>query len=293
MTGRGIAKSFLAHEQAEGEGARVRRSIGSMKARNFSPFLLLDHLVATGKGFPDHPHRGQETITYVLQGNVDHEDFTGSKGTIGRGDLQFMTAGKGIVHAEMPREGDSGEPPEIMQLWVDLPIELKACEPKYKNLRAEEIPVADPSDKVQVWVISGESYGTKSVQDLAYTPVVFYDYRVQPGGKISQPVPKGFNVFLYLLHGHIKINRDTEVPEHHCVLFDEDGDSIEADVDESAENEARFILVGGQKLDQPVVQYGPFVETSSDLVKQAFMDYQSAKNGFERLQGWYNQIGHE
>jgi redox-sensitive bicupin YhaK (pirin superfamily) len=293
MTGRAIAKSFLAHEQPEGDGARVRRSIGSMKARNFSPFLMLDHLVATGKGFPDHPHRGQETITYVLQGNVDHEDFTGSKGTIGPGDLQFMTAGRGIVHAEMPRAGDNGESPEIMQLWVDLPKDLKSCAPRYRDLRAKDIPVVNPFVNVEIRVISGESYGTKSVQDLAYTPVVFYDYRIKPGGRVSQKVPEDFNVFLYILHGNIKINGKTDVPEHYSVLFAEEGDSIEVSVDESAEKEARFILVGGQKLDQSVVQYGPFVETSSDLVKQAFMDYQTARNGFERLQGWYSQIGRQ
>lgn len=292
MTGRAIAKSFLAHEQPEGDGARVRRSIGSMKARNFSPFLMLDHLVATGNGFPDHPHRGQETITYVLQGNVDHEDFTGSKGTIGPGDLQFMTAGRGIVHAEMPRKGDNGEIPEIMQLWVDLPKDLKDCEPRYRDLKAQDIPVVNPSDKVEIKVISGESYGTKSVQDLAYTPVVFYDYRVQPGGEISQKVPEGFNVFLYILHGDITVN-DSKTPEHYSILFAEEGNTIDVSLDKSAEKEARFILVGGQKLDQPVVQHGPFVETSADLVKQAFMDYQSAKNGFERLQGWYSQIGHQ
>lgn len=287
---RKVAKSFLAKEQPEGDGARVRRSIGTPEAKNFTPFLMLDHLVSTGNGFPDHPHRGQETITYVLKGNVDHEDFTGSKGTIGPGDLQFMTAGKGIVHAEMPRLGDNGEKPEIMQLWVDLPQDLKACEPRYRDLAAKEVPIANPNDKVEVKVISGESYGTKSVQDLAYTPVDFYDYRVQPGGELSQQIPVDHNVFLYILEGSLEIDGQ-HIPEHHCVLFEPAGNTIQASVAADAGKETRFILVGGQRLDQPCVQMGPFVETSQDKIVSAIMDYQTGNNGFERSRNWRSDIG--
>lgn len=282
-------KVFLARKQSEGRGAVVRRSIGSMSARKFTPFLMLDHLVSTGSGFPDHPHRGQETITYVLKGNVDHEDFTGSKGTIGSGDLQFMTAGKGIMHAEMPRPDDDGTRPEMMQLWVDLPNKLKVCEPRYRDLRAKEIPTVNPTEKVEIKVISGESYGVESVQDLAYTPVIFYDYRIQPGGSISQSVPSDFNVFLYLLNGNIVINGQN-IKQHHCVLFKQQGNLIEVSVDENAETEARFILVGGKRLDQNVVHYGPFVETSVDKMDKAFHDFENAINGFERRKGWKSDI---
>lgn len=118
---RTIRKAFLAIEQSEGAGARVRRSIGTPQLRNFSPFLMLDHFtIKPGAGFPDHPHRGQETITYLLKGAVDHEDFAGNAGTIDAGDLQFMTAGKGIMHAEMPRQNPDGSANVGMQLWVDL-----------------------------------------------------------------------------------------------------------------------------------------------------------------------------
>lgn len=118
---RAIRKAFLAVEQSEGAGARVRRSIGTPQLRNFSPFLMLDHFtIKPGAGFPDHPHRGQETITYLLKGAVDHEDFAGNAGTIEAGDLQFMTAGKGIMHAEMPRQNPDGSANVGMQLWVDL-----------------------------------------------------------------------------------------------------------------------------------------------------------------------------
>lgn len=285
---RAIYKSFLAVEQSEGVGARVRRSIGTLNVRNFTPFLMLDHLTKAGGGFPDHPHRGQETVTYVLKGAVDHEDFTGSKGTIHAGDLQFMTAGKGIVHAEMFNQ-EVKETPEIMQLWVDLPAELKECEPRYRDLKAEEIPVAKPNDKVEVKVIAGESYGVKSVQDLAYTPMCMYDYKVQPGGVVRQEVPEGWNTFLYVLHGGINVN-GKKIDQFNTVLFKPNGDGVEFAVPEDG-SETRVVLYGGQILDQEIVQHGPFVETSRDRIVKAFMDYQTGQNGFERASNWSSEIG--
>lgn len=285
---RAIYKSFLAVEQSEGVGARVRRSIGTLNVRNFTPFLMLDHLTKAGGGFPDHPHRGQETVTYVLKGAVDHEDFTGSKGTIHAGDLQFMTAGKGIVHAEMFNQ-EVKETPEIMQLWVDLPAELKECEPRYRDLKAEEIPVAKPNDKVEVKVIAGESYGVKSVQDLAYTPMCMYDYKVQPGGVVRQEVPEGWNTFLYVLHGGINVN-GKKIDQFNTVLFKPAGDGVEFAVPEDG-SETRVVLYGGQILDQEIVQHGPFVETSRDRIVKAFMDYQTGQNGFERASNWSSEIG--
>lgn len=288
---RQVAKNFLAIEQSEGVGARVRRSIGTMSARNFSPFLMLDHFkTGTKGGFPDHPHRGQETITYMIKGFVDHEDFTGSKGTIGPGDLQFMTAGRGVVHAEMPRIGDDGTSPEGMQLWVDLPAELKACEPRYRDLRAKEIPIVSPDEKVEVKVISGESHGTKSVQDLAYTPVWYLDFNMKPGSTYDQELPQDFNSFIYVLEGNIKVDK-TDVKEFHCALLDRNGEGVKLSVDSSETKPARFIVVGGQILDQPVVQHGPFVETSREKIYKAFIDYQSGQNGFERAVNWESEIG--
>lgn len=295
---RAIRKAFLAAEQAEGAGARVRRSIGTPQLRNFSPFLMLDHFsVAPGAGFPDHPHRGQETITLMLSGAFDHEDFAGNAGTIRAGDLQFMTAGRGIVHSEMPaKEGVVGadgrvEPNTGLQLWVDLPRELKACEPRYRDLRAEEIPVAEADEgRVKVKVISGKSYGVDSVQDLAYTPVWLLDVTVKKGGKVVQEVPKGFNVFVYTLEGTVKFGAEKkEIPQYHNVVFEEDGDLIVAENEN--EKDARFFIVGGKILDQPVVQYGPFVLSTQAEVKQALFDYQMHTNGFERADGWASEIG--
>jgi redox-sensitive bicupin YhaK (pirin superfamily) len=292
---RGIAKVFEAIEQAEGAGATVRRSIGTPKLRNFSPFLMLDHFsIAPGAGFPDHPHRGQETVTYLLSGAVDHEDFAGNKGTIEAGDLQFMTAGRGIVHAEMPHDNGDGSSNVGMQLWVDLPRDLKQCEPRYRDVRSKEIPVYDSEDgKVTVKVISGQSHGVDSLQELAYTPVWLLDVTVRPGGSITQALPANWNAFAYGLSGKVTWDSGSEtkqVPEYHNTVFEQKGDNVKASVPEG-EKEARFILVAGMPLDQPIVQYGPFVLNDASQVRQALMDYQSFSNGFERARNWESEIG--
>ncbi|KAJ9615341.1 RNA pol II transcription cofactor [Cladophialophora chaetospira] len=296
-TPRQIKFSFLAREQSEGAGAVVRRSIGTPKLKHLTPFLMLDHaFIPPGAGFPDHPHRGQETITYILKGGVDHEDFAGNKGTIGVGDLQFMTAGRGIMHAEMPVQTEDTN--IGLQLWVDLPAELKNCEPRYRDLRASEIPIAQTADKkVTVKVISGKSQGVESLKDLAYTPVWLLDIDIQPGGKITQELPKGWNAFAYTLEGAVSISNGADeaktetVPPYHNVVFEQAGDVVTASVEEGASEGARFILVAGQPLDQNIVQYGPFVTTSKDAVYQAMMDFQTSSNGFERAANWESEIG--
>ncbi|KAM7193377.1 RmlC-like cupin domain containing protein [Naviculisporaceae sp. PSN 640] len=296
---RAIQKIFLAVEQAEGAGARVRRSIGTPQLRNFSPFLMLDHFsIRPGAGFPDHPHRGQETITYLLSGGVDHEDFAGNKGTINAGDLQFMTAGKGIMHAEMPRMNPDGSANVGLQLWVDLPKSLKKSEPRYRDLRAAEIPQVEVDDgKVKVKVISGQSHGVDSVKDLAYTPVWILDIEIQPGGKITQQVPEGWNAFAYLLEGADVVFGEGQTKkvagQYHNVVFEREGGGnvVVASVDEGAEKSGRFVLIAGTPLDQKVVQYGPFVLNSQEEVYQAFEDFQGFKNGFERAKGWESEIG--
>ncbi|KAJ9149968.1 Pirin [Pleurostoma richardsiae] len=294
---RAIRKAFLAVEQAEGAGARVRRSIGTPQLRNFSPFLMLDHFsVKPGAGFPDHPHRGQETITYMLSGAFDHEDFAGNKGTIQAGDLQFMTAGRGIVHSEMPHQNSDGSANTGLQLWVDLPKNLKFCEPRYRDLRASEIPSVDvDGGKVHIKVISGQSHGIDSVKDLAYTPVWILDIEIKPGGKVVQPLPKGWNAFAYVLEGDVTFGKDdkdkTTVAQYHNVVFEQEGEAVYAEVDEKANKAARFALIGGVPMDHPVIQYGPFVLTSKEEVYQALFDYQTHSNGFERAEGWASEIG--
>ncbi|KAK8133818.1 Pirin-like protein [Apiospora sp. TS-2023a] len=293
---RTIQKVFLAIETSEGAGAKVRRSIGTPQLRNFSPFLMLDHFsIKPGAGFPDHPHRGQETITYLLHGAVDHEDFAGNKGTIETGDLQFMTAGRGIVHAEMPRQNPDGSANVGLQLWVDLPKALKMCEPRYRDLRAAEIPKATTDDgRVHVKVISGQSAGVDSVKDLAYTPVWILDIDIQPGGKLAQPIPAGWNAFAYVLEGSATFGlgkTQQSAGQYHNVVFDRAGDMVNVEVPADAADPVRFALIAGQVLDQQVVQYGPFVLSSKEEVYQALMDYQTHSNGFERADGFQSEIG--
>lgn len=287
---RSILSVLYAKEQGEGAGAKVRRSIGTSGMRNFSPFLMLDHFnVAPGAGFPDHPHRGQETITLLKQGCMLHADFTGKQGVLNPGDLQFMTAGRGVVHAEMPYSPEGGNV-RGMQLWVDLPKELKGCEPRYRDLRAKEIPVARPNDDVEVSVISGSAYGVESVKDLAYTPVHYYEYTVQPGGEFEQEMPTDFNTFLYLLDGQLVLN-ETIIPQYSAVFFKRDGNVIKGKVSSKQPEPAHFVLIGGKMLDQPIVQYGPFVETSQKDIYKAFEDYNRGTNGFERAVDWESIIG--
>ena len=291
---RKVHTSFLAIEQSEGAGARVRRSVGTPKLRNFSPFLMLDHFtIHPGAGFPDHPHRGQETITYLLEGAVDHEDFAGNAGTIHAGDLQFMTAGRGIMHAEMPNQGFD----DIvgMQLWVDLPTKLKKCEPRYRDLAAKEIPRIEVDDgKVAIKIISGRSHGTDSVQELAYTPVWILDVEIKPGGSLVQELPVGWNAFAYTLGGTTTFGtgeNKTTVGKFHNVVFEKEGDDVVAEVSKDALEGSKFIIVAGLPLDQNVIQYGPFVLSTKEEVYQAMMDYQTHSNGFERAANWESKIG--
>ncbi|KAI5789102.1 RmlC-like cupin domain-containing protein [Geopyxis carbonaria] len=290
---RNIKKAFMAVEKSEGAGAKVRRSIGTQQLKSLSPFLMLDHFsVGIGAGFPDHPHRGQETITYLLHGSVQHEDFAGNKGTIYAGDLQFMTAGRGIVHAEMPGKNEDGSPNIGLQLWVDLPKELKYCEPRYRDLRGEEIPtIRTDEDRVEIKIISGNSHGIDSLKDLAYTPVWILDVTVKPGGTLKQPLPVGWNAFAYTLEGEIIFGESTNVGAFYNVVFEQNGDFIEAIVPHNVEKNARFVIIAGQPHDQPIIQYGPFVCSSSEEVYQAMLDYQSHSNGFERAKNWQSEIG--
>lgn len=292
---RSIKQIINSIEQAEGAGARVRRSIGILNNRKFNPFLLFDHFSGSGdNGFPEHPHKGQETISYMLTGSMAHEDFTGSKGVLYPGDLQFMTAGRGVVHSEMPIPNADGSPVAGLQLWVDLPEQLKDTPPRYRDLRAWEIPEAVEQDgKLRVKVISGTSYGVESLKDLAYTPVHYYHYIMKPGATFTQQLDPDFNYFLYILKGKkLVLNGDTTTKQFQSVFFNDDGTNVSGEVPETDSSDVEFVLIGGQQLDQEVVQYGPFVATSREKIQNAFTDYQYARNGFENVKTWKTLISH-
>lgn len=293
-TSRKIQTTFQSKETIEGPGVLVRRSIGSTKLRNFTPFLLLDHAtVDIEDAFPEHPHRGQEIITYLLKGSSDHEDFTGHRGTLNAGDLQFMAAGRGIMHAEVPRESPDGKAATVVQIWIDLPKALKNVEPRYRYLNSSEVPRLEiDQGRVTISVISGQSHGAKSKQDLTYTPVWYLDITVRPGGWVKQPVPMGWNTFAYVLEGaptFVSEGQSIQVEQYHNAVFDAAGTHIEASVPEGRDA-SRFLLLSGEPLKQQIVRHGPFVCTSEEEIYQAMLDFHNGKNGFERAIGWQSSI---
>lgn len=286
---RNPARKILSVEQSEGVGARVRRSIGRPELRFFDPFLLMDEFKGSGDvefGFPDHPHRGFETVTYMLEGKFQHEDFTGHRGLIGPGDLQWMTAGRGIVHAEMPllKPGEKGRG---LQLWVNLSAKNKMVEPRYQELKKEDVPHVT-RDGVTAIVIAGEALGISSpVQTL--TPTHYLHFKMEAGSRLRQPIPKGMNSFLYILDGTGEVGTsNTHVDAHHTVTLTPEGDGVDV---VAGPHGISFVLLAGHPLGEPVVQHGPFVMNTREEIMQAFDDYHHGKNGFERATTWQSEIG--
>ncbi|KAF6161934.1 hypothetical protein GIB67_014136 [Kingdonia uniflora] len=276
-----VVKKLRASPQHEGDGAVVRRSLGMSELRYFDPFLLLDEFsISAPAGFPDHPHRGFETVTYMLQGAVTHEDFEGHKGTISEGDLQWMTAGKGIVHSEMP----ASQGTQLgLQLWINLSSKYKMVEPKYQELQSEDILEAT-KDGIKVRVIAGEALGTKS-PIYTITPTMYLDFTLKPGSHLQQLIPPTWNSFVYIIDGEGTFGKSesSPTPSHHLLVLGT-GNVLEA-WNKSSEA-LRFLLVGGEPIGEPVVQYGPFVMNTQEEIEQAFEDYKACKNGFEKAKHW-------
>lgn len=279
---RTVTQVIPSKEQDEGMGAKVRRSIGGSQLKNLDPFLLLDEFkVKKPAGFPDHPHRGFETATYMLSGSFRHEDFCGHKGIINAGDLQWMTAGRGIVHCEMPHGDETGHG---LQLWINLARENKMMEPAYQELLDKDIPKTT-KDGVTVKAIAGESLGVKSPVKTR-TPTMYLDFRLDPGAKLDQPVPEGWNGFVYILSGTALFGpegKETQGPAHNTLVLS-NGTSLHVHNNES--EVCHFVLIAGQPLNQPVVQYGPFVMNSQEEIQLAMIDYQTGKNGFQNAKKW-------
>jgi redox-sensitive bicupin YhaK (pirin superfamily) len=276
-----VERKLLSKEQPEGDGAVVRRSIGRPELKNLDPFLLLDEFsVSPPAGFPDHPHRGFETVTYMLKGAFTHQDFAGHKGTIKAGDLQWMTAGRGIVHCEMPA---SNGIQKGLQLWVNLSSKDKMIEPAYQELEGKDIPKVE-KDGVRATVIAGEALGIKSPV-YTRTPTMFLDFTMKPGAVLHQPVTEGWNAFVYVLEGEVIIGNlsSSAIGAHHTVQL---GSGNGLSIWNKSNNPCRFVLIGGQPLNEPVIQYGPFVMNNKQEIIQAIEDYQRSRNGFERAVGW-------
>jgi redox-sensitive bicupin YhaK (pirin superfamily) len=289
MSLRPIKRIAKSKPTVEGAGVHLRRAFGFGNTSEFDPFLLLDDFRNDIPedylaGFPRHPHRGIETVTYVLGGTVEHGDSLGNRGVIGAGDVQWMTAGSGIVHQEMPKGDQSGRM-HGFQLWVNLPASLKMTPPRYQEVKAAEIPEVTEDDGTRVRVICGSFWGEKGPVDGVASDPIYLDVSVPPGKRRSLPIESTRHSFAYVFAGEGKFCNasgplavpteslgwsDTKPPvdadNRSLVIFDS-GDEVQV---QAGEDGIRFLLVSGQPLHEPVAWYGPIVMNTQEQLRQAF-----------------------
>jgi redox-sensitive bicupin YhaK (pirin superfamily) len=272
----------------EGGGFPVRRPFPTRDLMQVDPFLLLDHLgpvrwgPGEGIGAPDHPHRGFETVTYLLSGGFQHKDSAGHAGKLNPGDVQWMTAGSGVVHSELPSDAfmRDGGVMHGFQIWVNLPARDKMIKPRYQEIPSAEIPLAiSANGKVKVHVIAGASLGQSAVIETC-TPITYLHFTIQPGGEIEQAVPAGYNALIYLISGEVQTGKDQKLVREGQMARLGDGDVVRLAVASSdATLPADLLLLAGQPLNEPVARYGPFVMNTREEIEQAFRDYQSGRMG--------------
>jgi redox-sensitive bicupin YhaK (pirin superfamily) len=283
---RAVRKVFSSRLTLEGAGVRLKRAFGFGEAPQLDPFLLLDDFHSDNPadylaGFPWHPHRGIETITYMLHGRVEHGDSLGNSGVIGPGDVQWMTAGSGIIHQEMPRDGapdtglaaGRGESTLLwgFQLWANLPAAHKMMDPRYQEVRSSQIPQAQLSGGAIARVICGTVAGvTGPVQDIMTEPE-YLDISVPAGSRLEYPVRRGRTVFAYVIEGSAEFGERAaaKVGKENAVLFD-DGDQV---VIATGQEPSRFLLVSGRPLGEPVAWRGPIVMNTEEELLRAFQEY--------------------
>ena len=285
---RGVAGVVNSIETLEGGGFLVRRPFPQASFAEFDPFLLLDEMgpmdVGPGeaKGAPDHPHRGFETVTYLLFGEMEHKDSRGHAGRLTPGDVQWMTAGAGVVHSEMPSaefQRDGGRM-HGFQLWVNLPQREKMTKPRYQEIPRSRIPQATSVDGlVTVRVIAGEAMGQQAVIETN-TPIIYLHYTIQPGGLVEQRVPADYNAFAYLVDGagYFGAERERAV-DGQMVMFVQDGNVVRIENPEDADVPLEVLLIAGVPLNEPVARYGPFVMNTEREIRQAFEDYVRGRMG--------------
>lgn len=281
---RGVASVVQAVATLEGEGVAIRRVFPTPALDYLDPFLLLDEMGPSdlkpreAKGFPDHPHRGFETVTYVLEGKMEHRDSHGHQGSIGPGDVQWMTAGSGVVHSEMPASEimQSGGRLHGFQLWVNLPGRDKMMDPRYQELPGAGIPAAEsPTGDVKVRIIAGDALG-KQARIQTRTPIEYLHFTLAPGAEHVQPVPKTFNAFAYVIDGEATFGPDSRrVTSGQMAIFLKDADAVRI----SATRPLSVLLVAGEPIGEPVARAGPFVMNTREEIYQAFRDYQNGKMG--------------
>lgn len=264
---------------SDGAGVKIKRSLGQSSGARFDPFLMLDEFRSDDAqdyiaGFPAHPHRGFETVTYMLAGHMLHEDHMGNRGNLKSGDVQWMTAGRGIIHSEMPQQ-DHG----VMhgfQLWLNLPAAEKMKPAAYRDIKAEEIPVVKLPEGGEVKVIAhtfehqGES-AQGPIQGLSTEPV-YWDVKLPAGVSFMQPLPSGHNVFLYVYQGAVAIGTDERQLSASQAGLLSQGDGLKL---KALDSETRFLLLAGKPIKEPIAQYGPFVMNTVEEVEQAIQDYRN------------------
>lgn len=274
MNVRPVKQLIKAYEVTEGAGVTVHRTIGTPALRNLDPFLMLDHFSSDDPddyiaGFPDHPHRGFITFTYMLDGHMLHKDSMGNKGDLRSGGAQWMKAASGVIHSEMPQQTNG-----LMrgfQLWINLPAGEKMSPPAYQEYSPESIPVIETGD-AKVRVLIGEYEGQKGRVEDPYTNVQYLDVALHAGKSFTQPVAAELRAFVYVFEGSAAVG-DVHLPMHSLAVL---GDGDTAQLAAGAEG-GRFILVAGRPLNEPIVQYGPFVMSSREEIEQAFRDYRDGK----------------
>ena len=283
MTTRTLKQVIESVPTSDGAGVKLRRSLGRAQHLRLDPFLMLDEFSSDNAddyiaGFPNHPHRGFETVTYMLDGHMLHQDHMGNRGDLRSGDVQWMTAGRGIIHSEMPQQ-ESGRM-RGFQLWINLPAKEKMKPAGYRDIPAAQIPVVPLSGGGSVRVIAGtlqaDGRSTAGPMQGLSTEPVYLDVELPAGGTLAQPVQAGHNAFVYVYEGGVEVGPAgaARALKTHSAGVLAAGDLVEV---RAGPEGARFILLAGRPLNEPVVQYGPFVMNTREEIEQAIRDYQEGR----------------
>lgn len=265
---------------SDGAGVKIRRSLGQSPAARFDPILMLDEFNSDKAddyiaGFPSHPHRGFETVTYMLDGHMLHEDHMGNRGDLKAGDVQWMTAGRGIIHSEMPQQIDGRM--RGFQLWINLPAAEKMKDAAYRDIPAADIPRATPAEGVAVKVIAGElaaaSGTTRGPIGGLSTEPVYWDITLDAQAQVDFALPAGHHLFLYCYEGEVAVGEDRRTLKAGQAGLLSDGEQLAL----SAPEGSRTLLIGGKPIGEPIAQYGPFVMNSPEEIEQAINDYRSGQ----------------
>ena len=279
---RGVRRLVQGMPTSDGAGVKLRRVIGQPQLPDLDPFLMLDEFGTDRAedyiaGFPDHPHRGFETVTYMLDGRMRHRDNHGNEGVLVPGSVQWMTAGRGLVHSEMPEQQEGRM--RGFQLWLNLPAREKMTEPKYQEFGPERIPTASPGPGVVAKVIAGEVAGITGPILQPATDPTYLDLAIEPGAVFEQALPADYAAFLYVFEGELRVGEEARPVQTHQLAVLSEGarvrlTGVKAGAGQSS---ARAILVAGRPLREPVAKYGPFVMNTRAELQQAFEDFQNGR----------------